>query len=157
MIYAREKFDDFISSTRPLLKEHYWEVAMYQDKIDLNIDEDIYQLLEDTDKLRIYTWRDEDCGDWELSMVGYNVFFIHEHPHYKDHVFAVNDIIYIKPHFRHTGDTLKFFEWSEQQLVDEGASVITYHMKENKPFHTLMKDMLGYDHAEHIYTKYIGN
>ena len=156
MIYAQESFKEFISSTRPLIREHHWEVGIYQDEIDLNIDEDLYTTLDEAGKLRIYTWRDEKTLDWPLSMRGYSLFFVHSHPHYKDHLFASNDIVYVKPHFRHTGNTLKFFEWCEQQLVDEGVSVISYHMKEDKPFHTLMKDMLGYDHQEHIYTKYIG-
>lgn len=149
-MYAQEIYKDFILDIGSVLRDHYEEVAMYQDKIDLNIDEAVYQVLEDTNKLRIYTWREDD------DIIGYNVFVIHQHSHYKDHMFAANDIIYIKPEFRHTKGTPDFMNWCEDHLVDEGISVITYHMKENKPFHTLMKDMLGYDHAEHIYTKYIG-
>lgn len=133
----------------PLLEDHYKEVAMYQDKIKLNVDWKAYELLEKNDKLRIMTWREN------MELIGYNVFFLNQNAHYQDHLYAVNDIIYVRPD--HRGPEVKvFIDACEQAMVDEGVSVITYHMKEQKPFHALM-EWAEYDHAEHVYMKYIGS
>jgi spermidine synthase len=93
--------------------------------------------------------RDDD------NLIGYNIFFLKEHPHYKDHVFATNDIVYIDPKYREELTSPEFFKWCEDQLKSSGVSVITYHMKVMKSFQSLMK-LLEMDHAEHVYTKYIG-
>jgi hypothetical protein len=63
--------------------------------------------------------------------------------------------VYIAPEFRHTPDTIAFFDWCEDFLRDAGAEVITYHMKTFKSFQALM-EVKEMDHAEHIYMKYIG-
>lgn len=148
MIYSEETFVNVIEELKPLLVEHYKEVAMYQDKIELNPDYDLYKALDLMGNLKIYTMRTDD------ELTGYNVFFIKDHIHYKDHKFAINDVVYIHPDYRHDVDTPNFINYCEDKLKEEGVSVVTYHMKEHKPFHTLM-GFLGYDHAEHLYTKYI--
>jgi hypothetical protein len=142
--------EELINEMDPLLREHYHEVAMYQDKIELNPCYDTYFVLEDQNSLRIFTWRDE-----EGMIIGYNVFFIKNHPHYQDTMYAVNDIIYVHPGHRGM-EVPPFLQWCEHQLWSyDQVDVVTYHMKENKPFHGLM-EFLEYDHAEHTYTKYVG-
>lgn len=145
---------EFISEVRdeiePMLEQHYLEVAMYQDHIKLNPDWQGYENMEDMDLMYIFTMRDDE------KLVGYSVFFITPHLHYQDHEYAVNDIVYIDPEYRGTEHTPNFFMYCQDEMKDNGASVITYHMKVFKPFHTLM-EILGYDHAEHLYMKYIGS
>ena len=149
MTFRQEELTlSFQLEIQPLLDEHHKEVAMYQDKIDLAVDWEKYAAMADIDTIRIYTWREED------ELVGYNVFFLSPHPHYVDHEFAVNDILYVHPDHRGV-NVATFLNHCEEQLVSEGASVVTYHMKEQKPFHELMQ-WLEYDHAEHVYTKYVG-
>jgi hypothetical protein len=150
MIFEEENVYDVREEIAPMLDKHYEEVAMYKDKIKLAVDWDKYETMEDQDSLRVYTLRND-----EEKLVGYNVFFVHIHPHYMNDKYAVNDIVYIDPTYRHTENTIEFFNWCERMLEHEGVSVMTYHMKEYIPFHTLMK-ALDFDHAEFIYTKYIG-
>ena len=149
MKYQHEKYHDVIEELKPHLHEHYKEVAMYQDKIDFDPNYEAYGVAQDNGMLYIYTMRDED------ELVGYNIFFVQTHPHYSSNMFAVNDIVYIAPNYRHKVDTLGFFAYCENSLKELGVDVMTYHMKVLKTFEMLMKT-LEMDHAEHMYTKYIG-
>lgn len=149
MKYQHENYHDVIEELKPHLHEHYKEIAMYQDKIDLDPNYEAYCTAQDNNMLYVYTMRDED------ELVGYNIFFVQTHPHYNSNMFAVNDIVYITPNYRHSLDTFKFFNYCENDLKGLGVDVITYHMKVLKSFEALMK-ALDMDHAEHMYTKYIG-
>jgi len=148
-MFIRENYNHVIEELKPMLSEHYKEVAMYQDKIDLDPDYNVYKELQKQGVLHLFTWRDEG------KIKGYNIFFVREHPHYKKNKFAHNDIVYVDPEYRHTKETIEFFEFCEQYLFEAGADVVTYHMKVNKTFNALMEHLIM-DHAEHIYTKYIG-
>lgn len=152
MIYQLEYFDDVIEELKPHLHKHYEEVAMYTDKIDLDPDYDMYGKMQNAGVLAIFTMRENDT----YEIAGYNIFFVKEHVHYKNDIWAGNDIVYIAPEYRHEEDTIRFFEYCERQLKEEwNAHVVSYHMKTMKTFTTLM-EYLGMDHAEHVYTKYIG-
>lgn len=156
MIYALENFNDMIEELKPFLTAHYEEVAMYQDKIELDPDYDLYTAMQDAGVLKVFTMRFGGGPTEKGALIGYNIFFVKEHPHYKQDIFAVNDIVYVDPLHRHGGDTPAFFEWCERQLKEEfDVHVITYHMKTMKTFHALMES-IEMDHAEHMYMKYIG-
>lgn len=148
MQFQEERLDDVLEELEPLLQEHYKEVAMYQDKIELNPDYDLYRLMERQGTLHILTARDPD-------LQGYCVTFINKHPHYKDHKYAVNDIIYVSPEHRHTDVAYEMLKELERLMLLEGVSVMTFHMKHYKSFQTLMSAR-HFDPAEYLYTKYIG-
>lgn len=149
MNYKLEDYHDVVEELTPLLVKHYEEVALYQDRIDLDPDYEAYSALQESGILKVYTMRKDE------ELFGYNIFFVRTHPHYASTVWAANDVVYIDPAYRHTEHTPGFFQWCEDQLRVDGAQVITYHMKVMKSFATLMNH-LDMDHAEHIYTKYIG-
>lgn len=147
--FNEERISEMRELLEPLLEEHYKEVAMYQDHIDLNPNWEAYEAMEEIGNTRMYAmWRDEE-------LIGYNVFFVTPHMHYQDHEYAVNDVVYIHPDYRGTECTPEFFNYCEEMLQKEGISVISYHMKTFKPFQSLM-EALEYDHAEHVYMKYVG-
>lgn len=148
MKLQREYLRDCLEEMKPLFSKHWLEVAAYQDKIGLDPDYDRYLALERADAIRCYTIREEG------RIIGYWVFFLTPHLHYKSDKFAINDIVYVEPEWRLPGVTPSAFVYVEDQLRAEGASVITYHMKVYKPFESMLKG-LGYDHLEHQYGKYI--
>jgi hypothetical protein len=149
MSFIRENYNHVIEELKPHLRDHYKEVAMYQDHIEFDPDYDAYKELQKQDVLYLFTWREDG------QLRGYNIFFVRPHPHYRSTTWAFNDVVYIAPEFRHTPDTIAFFDWCEDFLRDAGAEVITYHMKTFKSFQALM-EVKEMDHAEHIYMKYIG-
>lgn len=147
--FDEECYGDVIEEIKPMLYAQYEEVEMYQDKIPLDPDYEKLQEMSDLDILRTYIMRADG------KIVGYSVFFLYGHQHHKAHRFAANDVVYIDPEHRHGLATVEFFNFCERKLIKAGTSVVMYHMKEHKPFHNLMTQ-LEFDHAEHLYTKYIG-
>ncbi len=141
-----ENLSDCLDELKPLLAKHYLEVAAYQDKIALDPDYDRYLQMEKMDLTRTFVLRADG------AVVGYWVFFLTPHPHYKQDRYAVNDIVYVEPEYRTPGITPRCFQAVEDALVASGASVITYHMKTYKPFERMLSSM-GYDHLEALYGK----
>lgn len=145
----KEWLKDCLEEMKPLLHDHWEEVAAYPDKIRFDPQYDRYIELEKLGAVRTFVVR------FQHKMVGYFVFFTVPHMHYKGTTYAQNDIVYIKP--EHRGKhTPAMFEYVEHTLKTEGLDVVTYHMKTYAEFHELM-EYLEYDHMEHIYTKYIGD
>ncbi|QDP53387.1 MAG: hypothetical protein Unbinned6805contig1000_49 [Prokaryotic dsDNA virus sp.] len=144
-----EKLKDIIEEIKPLLEDHWEEVAWYKDKIKLNPDYDKYLKIEELDMVVVVTVRYND------KLIGYNINFINTNLHYSDHVFAVNDIVFLHPNHRHSGVALEMLSFTEEELKNRGVSVVTFHMKLAHPFKTLM-EQAEFSPQEYIYSKFIG-
>ena len=144
-----EKFEDIIEELKPLLEAHWKEIANYQSEIKLDPDYVKYQTMSDQDMLHMVTARQDG------KIVGYHINFIIPHMHYKQHLFAFNDILYLCPSLRKSSVALRMFKYTEKNLKKLGVSVITVHMKVEFPFDRLC-EYLGYSYTERLYTKYIG-
>ena len=147
--YKVELFSDCIEEMKPLLEKHYLEVALYQDKIDLNPDYDKYFEIEDAGMLHLVTAREEG------QLIGYFLSLVTPNMHYSDHHYALNDILYVAEEYRKSGVGASMFSYAEKCLKEKGVSVIVIHMKTELPFDSLC-ETLEYDYSERIYTKYIG-
>ena len=146
--FEEEKFEDIIDEMKPLLQEHYKEIAMYKDKISLNPNYELYQAMADAGTLHILAARHGTV------LVGYCVTFVNKHPHYNDHLYAVNDVVYLDPAYRHSAVAPEMIAELERMMLEKGVSVMTFHMKTYQPFETLM-DFMGFEKAEYLYSKYI--
>lgn len=147
--YQRELFNDVIEEMKPLLELHYEEVCFYKDKLDLNPDYHLYEVLESVGALHLFTARTE-----EGELVGYIATLIQKNLHYSDHIYAVNDVIYVDEKHRHTEVASTMISKLEEELKTFGVSVMTFHMKTFKTFETLMKS-LGFEKQEFMYGKFI--
>lgn len=145
---------EFLETARPdaqeLLEAHWEEIALNKDKIKLNPDWDAYQDLEHNNKLKVFTARDGS------TLVGYFVVIIGTNLHYKDHVFAVNDILYLAQGYRKGFTGIKLIKFAEKCLKADGVSVLNINTKIHKPFDQLMV-YLGFKPIERVYSKYIGD
>jgi len=135
---------------KELLKLHWEEIAVNRDKIKLNPHWEAYVDLEDKGQLRIFTARENN------KLIGYFVVIIGINLHYKDHVFAVNDILYLHPSWRKGLTGVKLIKFAEKCLKLEGVSVMSINTKTHRPFDSLMS-YLKYDLVERVYQKYIGD
>ena len=133
----------------PLLNSHWEEIALNKDKIKLNPDWDAYDNLEQVDKLKIFTARDDN------KLVGYFVVIVGVNIHYKDHLFASNDIIYLSPEHRKGFTGIRLIKFAEKCLKQDGISVLTINTKVHQPFDKLM-DFLKFRKIERVYSKYLG-
>jgi GNAT superfamily N-acetyltransferase len=144
--YGLESFDDLLEELKPLNEDHYHEIAMYQDSVELNPRYDVYSLLQSEGSLKIYTVRDS------LELVGYFILVVAAHMHYKDHLFATTDIIYIDEQYRNKRVGFELISFAEKDLANEGVSVMILNTKCKKPFYELCEG-LGYDKIEVVYGK----
>lgn len=106
-------------------------------------------MLEKLGNLGIYTARKNG------KLVGYFVVVAERNIHYKDHIFAANDLIYLDPDHRKGFLGLKLIKYVEQDLKNMGVSVLTINTKVHRPFDVVMK-RLGFSLTERTYSKYLG-
>ena len=138
------------SDAEPLIKLHWDEIALNQDKIKLNPDWEAYQKLEDDNRLKIFTARKSK------QLVGYFVVLLGTNIHYKDHVFASNDIIYLHKDYRKGFAGVRLIKFAEKCLKDDGVSVLLINTKIHRPFDKLL-ERLKFKPIERVYSKFIGD
>jgi hypothetical protein len=146
MRFAREPVWDLWNEVLPLLTAHWKEIARYQD-IVLNVDMKLYEMVEDSGGLRVFTARDH-----AYQLIGYACYFVRHNGHYKDSLQAVQDVLYIAPEKRRGWMPVKFIKWCDQQLTADGVQVVHHHVKLAHNFGPVLEH-LGYEPVETIYSR----
>jgi len=136
--FQEEALIDILDELKPLLTEHWEEIALYKDKIKLSPDYERYLMADDVGVLHILTARDDE------KLIGYFISFVQPHVHYMDNTFAINDVLFIHPSYRKGSVGYKLFKHAEKSLKAIGVDVIMIHAKVKRDFKPLM-DKLGYD------------
>lgn len=146
--YRVVRLAEILDDMKPLLEKHYEEVAFRKDKIAFNPDYDKYLALDDLGMLHcVGAFKGGELIGYFLSIMNINL-------HYKDHIYAANDVLYIAPEHRAGRAAYNMFRFAEKDLASKGVSVLTIHMKTHVPFDRLCES-LGYTYLERIYAKYI--
>jgi len=148
--YQEESYAQVVDEIQPLIKSHWKEIASCKDKIKLNPNFNMYKTMNELGILRIFTVR--DFG----KLVGYFIVMCQPHLHYSDHVYAMNDIIYIDPEYRGSTIAFKLLRSVEKRLKKDGVSVLMINMKVYAPFDRLL-EKLNFENTERVYSKYIGD
>lgn len=144
--YQQESLVTCHKEAQGLIQDHWVEIANNKDVIKLNPDWEAYFALEDQGRLKVFTARQEDI------LVGYFVVLVHNHLHYKDHLYAFNDVIYIAKEHRKGFVGPNLIRFAEDCLKEDGVSVMVVNTKTHKPFDKVLS-WLGFKHTENIYTK----
>jgi GNAT superfamily N-acetyltransferase len=144
--FAEETFDEFWPDAGPLLDRNYREVAAHQD-VPLAVDVDAYRNTEAAGRLCILTAR--DAG----HLVGYAVFVVSAHPHYKSSFQAQQDVLYLDAPYRRHGFGVDILRFSERVLGAKGCQFVIHHAKVAHPALGELLAHRGYDVVEHIYVK----
>ena len=109
-------WDNLCSEGAELFKQHFTEVAMYQDLLRLKPNHEFYRTMEKSAALRVITARCDGL------LIGYLIMWIHPHPHYHDTVCAYEDAKFVLPEYRgHTG--AKLVRFAEGVARDAGATM----------------------------------
>jgi len=146
--YQQEFLDTVEKDIKPLLQDHWEEIAVNKSVIKMNPDWDAYHSLEDNGALKIFTARSDS------DLIGYFVVLLRNHIHYKDHIFAANDVLFLKQEHRKGLTGPKLMKFAEKCLKEDGVSVLVVNTKRHKPFDGLL-EWLGYSHVENVYSKYL--
>ena len=149
MEYQQEFYHQVKKELPDLIKLHWEEIALNKDVIKLNPDWEAYDALYYAGMIGVYTVRKDK------KLVGYLVVLARNHPHYKDHIFASNDILFIDKEYRKGLVGYFLVKYVTEDLEKRGVSVLLFNTTVDKPYDPILK-RLGFKHSEKLYTKYLG-
>lgn len=145
MIFSPEILtESILDEAKPLLSKHWEEISFYKD-IPLDPDYDQYLLMQKVGMLRCFSARE---GDGKL--VGYAVFIVQKNAHYKNCLYAKEDILYIDSDRRGTG--LFFVRYCDEELKKLGVQIVSHHIKLSHDWSSAA-ERIGYDKQEMVVTK----
>ena len=141
---AQEAVDQCWPDMATLVEDHWREVALYRDAVPLDPDVERYRGLERAGRLVILTAR--EAG----ALVGYSVFLVHNHLHYRQCKVASNDLLFLRQDRRAgSGLGIRLIRESEKALAALGVDRITWHVKAGNDWSDILARM-GYDMEEKI-------
>lgn len=141
---------EFLTEAADLIKEHWEELALNQDKVKLCPDAAKYKQLQELDILHnIVVYKDD-------VIVGYSVLLVQPHLHYANDIYASVDVIYVSKEHRNGSVGARLLVKTEDHAKSLGVSVIVHHAKPYVPMIIKPLEKLGYSLYEQIYGKYIG-
>jgi len=147
--YSIENFVKIYDELYPLFQDHWKEIARHQDTVPLDPDMKQYTALQDMGALHTLVAREEG------KIIGYTVYIMMPHLHYKQNMFAYNDLIYVDQAHRGSRVGYTLLKKAEEYLKDKGADSITVHMKPEHSFEGLLNKM-GYNQSEILFEKWVG-
>lgn len=143
--YAVEDPATFIEELKEIIPAHYDELCVTKD-FPLAPDYEAYGRLYVADMLRCTTARDDD------GLIGYAIFIVQPHLHYKTCKTAFEDIYFLRKEHRLGRTGIRLFQFAEEALRAEGVDRIIMHTKIHMDNSRLF-EYLGYKHTDKLYTK----
>jgi hypothetical protein len=137
---------EILEDIKPLLDLHYEEIAMHKEHIPLDPDWDKYKRLADQNMLFIATARADGV------LVGYSVFFIIDHMHYRSTKMASNDVLFLHPEHRLGTTGIKLIKFCERELLQLNVVKVMWHIKFAHDFRKILY-RLGYNDEDAIVGK----
>lgn len=137
---------EHIDTVAVLLEAHYQELAKNKRLMVLNPDVERYKALEENNLLfTLLAYLDDE-------IVGYSVNFIMNNLHYRDLVYAQNDLLFLDAAHRQGGLGLRLIRETEKVAKEKGAQMIIWHAKEKTALELLMP-RLGYGIQDIMFSK----
>lgn len=121
--FQQEAPSPFADEAVELFKRHYEEVAERQDVIELDPNIERYNQLYNAKTLEIHTARDNG------KLIGYSLWVVVNHLHYKKSITASSDVLYISPEYRQGMLGYKFIKWTTEEIKKRNPQRILFHMK----------------------------
>lgn len=138
----------FLPELKQLLPLHYEELSITKE-YELEPDYEAYEKMAQAGILRTITCR----ADGEL--IGYIIFAVHGHLHYKSCLTAIEDIYFIKKEYRKGRVGIRLFQYAEQVLKERGVNRIIVSTKVHLDNSRLF-EYLGYKHMDKTFSKMLG-
>lgn len=142
MDFRVEKFNiDIWEESRALTVLHHSEVGMYG-----IVDPDVYWYLRND--IWVFTARHEG------ELVGYGVYILGTHPHYKSIQTATQDLLFLHPDHRKGLAGVKFIKFQEKCLKEMGVRRVFQSTKRSRDLSKIY-ERLGYEETDVIFSKQI--
>lgn len=138
--------EEMVEHAGPLFEEHWKEIARNKHLCVLAPDWDKYRRMEQQGLLFA-------LGAWDGStLVGYSATFVLGNLHYRDLVYAQNDVLFVAKSVRHSRLGLRLIHDTEAEAARRGAKLMLWHTKEGTRMDLLMPH-LGYAVQDITYCK----
>ena len=95
--YQIESYDEILDEINEIISDHYIETELYSTQIPLDPDYNMYSAGNEAGIIQFYTARDD------LNLIGYVIVMLANKPHAKNCLYALCDMVYVHPEYRHTG------------------------------------------------------
>lgn len=142
--YQEELISDLVDELKPLLEEHWQELAVNKEERPLDVDWDNYINLNNLGLMKIYTARKEG------ELVGYATFVVTTNLHYRTWKCATCDVYFVNPLYRKSGVGTEFFKEIVEWLRTYNVHSIYVHDKLSKS-HSKLFTALGFKAIEQTY------
>lgn len=143
--FQREKWADVEEDILSLSHAHHQEVVDYENE-PLDINTDHYRKLDQHDHIMVFTARKRG------KLIGYGVFIISSHPHYRKTIRAMQDSIFIHPKEREGWLGYKFLRFCDDQLRQAGVKYVYQTHGSKKNIGPLL-GKLGYEPIELVWMR----
>jgi len=142
------KNDDYLACLeewKQIIDEHYDELSVTKEYA-LEPDFEAYEKIWNSGGLRFISCRDNE------KLVGYIIFFVAPHIHYKSCITAQEDIYYLKKEYRKGRTGIKLFQFADNLLKEQGVNRVIYNTKVHQDNSRLF-EYLGYKFVDKVFTK----
>lgn len=145
IVYADVPPLSCIDELEALAPAHYAELCVHK-QFDFEPDWDTYKFIAEKGGLRLITVRADD------ELVGYMVFIVRPHMHYKSCLTASEDLYYLRKDMRQGRIGLRMFKYAEEALKRIGVQRINVHTKVHMDNSRLL-EYLGYECTDKLFVK----
>lgn len=146
--FQEERLSECLDEAKPLLVQHWEEIARNKEKIPLSPDYDRYFLLERAQKLCVCTARDDS------KLVGYATYVYDRQINYPV-LWAEANVLYLDPQSRRPRAAHRLLEFAEESLKRRGVRVMHSGVKNEHPALGRVLEALGHKPIETVYAKVI--
>jgi GNAT superfamily N-acetyltransferase len=143
--YKDDDWFENLSDLKEIIKYHYEELSVSKE-FPLDPDWDVYKVLADGKKLKFITCKEDE------KLIGYIIFFVNPHIHYKTCLTAYEDIYFLKKEYRKGRTGLKMFQFAEKLLKEQGVQRIIYNTKVHSDNSSLF-EYLGFKFIDKVFSK----
>jgi GNAT superfamily N-acetyltransferase len=148
IIYEDVDALQFLPEFEKLFPLHYEELCVTKE-FPLDPDLEAYKALATAKMLRTITCR----ADGEL--IGYIVFTINRHMHYRTCITAFEDLYFVRKDYRKGRVGIRLFQYAEKVLKQFGVNRIVLHTKVHLDNSKLF-EYLDYKWTDKVFTKILG-
>jgi len=143
--FQKEEGRPFFEEAQDLFKKHYEEIAERTDVIKFDPNVERYGQLNDLGLIEVHTARNDG------KLVGYSVWMIFPHLHYKSSLTASSDILYIHPDYRKGLTGVSFLRWTIEEVKKRKPQRILLHVKPSIDYGPIL-ERLGAKYFEKTYS-----
>lgn len=144
-----EPWSAITAEDRKLCQRHWEEIAHNKEKIKLDPDWERYDEMGKRGVLHLTTARRDGV------LVGYVIYFLVYHVHYRKSLTAIADVLYLVPEERFGRTGIRLLEQSEASLKGMGVQRVVQNVKVDHDWSPILT-RLGYKPFERLFSKLLG-